>query len=68
VFRRTQAKKRAEEKSRVRTPDAVSGRQNMEVQTELYLEELTDRCVCFSCPGLICGRRCEARLAAPLRS
>eukprot|EP00048_Salpingoeca_helianthica_P015351 m.226298 g.226298 ORF g.226298 m.226298 type:complete len:455 (+) comp16919_c0_seq1:41-1405(+) len=43
AFRRTQAKKRAEEKSRVRTPDAVSGRQNMEVQTELYLEELTDR-------------------------
>lgn len=43
AFRRTQAKKRAEERSRVRTPDAVAGRQNTEVQTELYLEELTDR-------------------------
>lgn len=41
--RRALAKKRAEEKLRVRTPDAVQGRQNTEVQTELYLEELTDR-------------------------
>lgn len=41
--RKTLAKKRAEEKLRVRTPDAVSGRQHTEVQTELYLEELTDR-------------------------
>lgn len=41
--RRTLAKKRAEEKLRVHTPDAVSGRQHTEVQTELYLEELTDR-------------------------
>ena len=44
-LRRTLAKKRAEEKLRARTPDAVLGRQHIEVQTELYLEELTDRFV-----------------------
>lgn len=42
-MRRTLAKKRAEEKLRTHTPDAVSGRQHTEVQTELYLEELTDK-------------------------
>eukprot|EP00047_Mylnosiga_fluctuans_P003282 m.228370 g.228370 ORF g.228370 m.228370 type:complete len:449 (-) comp11733_c0_seq1:110-1456(-) len=41
--RKALAKKRAEEKLRARTPSAVAGRSHTEVQTELYLEELTDR-------------------------
>ncbi|CAL1601138.1 unnamed protein product [Knipowitschia caucasica] len=36
------AHRRAQEQLRVRTPEAVLGRQHMEVQTELYLEELSN--------------------------
>ena len=41
--RRTAARRRAREQGRSASPDAVSGRKHMDVQTELYLEELTDR-------------------------
>ncbi|XP_072319160.1 radial spoke head protein 3 homolog [Eucyclogobius newberryi] len=40
--RKTLARRRAREQVRVRTPEALQGRQHMEVQTELYLEELSD--------------------------
>jgi len=43
VNRRRAARKRAAEKTRPRTPKAVDGRKHMDVQTELYLEELTDQ-------------------------
>ncbi|XP_012676418.1 radial spoke head protein 3 homolog [Clupea harengus] len=41
--RRTQARKRAKEHFRPRTPEPLEGRKHMNVQTELYLEELGDR-------------------------
>eukprot|EP00051_Salpingoeca_urceolata_P004372 m.64538 g.64538 ORF g.64538 m.64538 type:complete len:473 (-) comp13599_c0_seq1:181-1599(-) len=42
--RRRAARKRAEERARAdASPPPVEGRQHIEVQTELYLEELTDR-------------------------
>ena len=44
--RRDQVKQRRthqQQTIRVRTPDAVEGRQHVDVQTELYLEELNDR-------------------------
>ncbi|KAM5165371.1 radial spoke head protein 3 homolog [Mantella aurantiaca] len=41
--RRALAKKRAKELLRPRTPEPVEGRKHIEVQTELYLEELSDR-------------------------
>ena len=41
--RRQLAKKLAKQQMRVRSPDAVEGRKHVEVQSELYLEELTDR-------------------------
>lgn len=41
--RRKAARKRQQQKTRPRTPKAVDGRKHMDVQTELYLEELTDR-------------------------
>eukprot|EP00049_Salpingoeca_infusionum_P008145 m.131956 g.131956 ORF g.131956 m.131956 type:complete len:466 (-) comp13927_c0_seq4:1452-2849(-) len=41
--RKKQARLRASQKPRARTPEAVDGRKHMDVQTELYLEELTDR-------------------------
>jgi len=42
--RRAQAKRRVQQQlQRVRTPDPVEGRQHVDVQTELYLEELSDR-------------------------
>ena len=41
--RRALARKKAREQMRARTPDAVDGRRHTEVQTELYLEEITDR-------------------------
>ncbi|KAE8602277.1 hypothetical protein XENTR_v10013934 [Xenopus tropicalis] len=41
--RRALAKKRAKELLRPRTPEAVEGRKHIDVQTELYLEELSDR-------------------------
>ena len=41
--RRAIARKRAREQFRPHSPEAVEGRKHMEVQTELYLEEITDR-------------------------
>ncbi|XP_072265106.1 radial spoke head protein 3 homolog [Pyxicephalus adspersus] len=41
--RRALAKKRAKELLRPRTPEPVEGRKHIDVQTELYLEELSDR-------------------------
>lgn len=41
--RRTLARKRAKEQLRPKSPDAVEGRKHQDVQTELYLEELSDR-------------------------
>eukprot|EP01137_Pigoraptor_chileana_P034929 Opistho-2@28196 len=41
--RRAVARRRAAEQLRPRTPEAVDGRKHMDVQTELYLEEISDR-------------------------
>lgn len=41
--RRAIAKKRAKEQLRPKSPEAVEGRKHIDVQTELYLEELSDR-------------------------
>ena len=41
--RRAQLKRRTQQQMRVQTPEAVEGRQHVDVQTELYLEELSDR-------------------------
>ncbi|KAJ3041996.1 Radial spoke head protein 3 [Rhizophlyctis rosea] len=41
--RRLRAKRRAEAQRRVRTPDPVEGRKHIDVQTDLYLEELSDK-------------------------
>ncbi|OAF68767.1 Mitochondrial import inner membrane translocase subunit Tim13, partial [Intoshia linei] len=41
--RRALTRKRAREQLRKRTPEPVEGRENMEVQTELYLEEISDK-------------------------
>ncbi|XP_019908727.2 radial spoke head protein 3 homolog [Esox lucius] len=41
--RRARARERAREQFRPTTPDALEGRKHMDVQTELYLEELSDR-------------------------
>ncbi|CAH1799938.1 unnamed protein product [Owenia fusiformis] len=41
--RRAMARKRAKEQLRPRSPEAVEGRKHIDVQTELYLEELSDR-------------------------
>ncbi|KAM4772664.1 radial spoke head protein 3 homolog [Rhinophrynus dorsalis] len=43
AHRRALAKKRAKELLRSRTPEPVEGRKHIDVQTELYLEELRDR-------------------------
>ncbi|KAI8999461.1 radial spoke 3 [Gaertneriomyces semiglobifer] len=43
IKRRLRAKRRAEAQRRVRTPEPVPGRKHMDVQTELYLEELSDK-------------------------
>ncbi|XP_076024151.1 radial spoke head protein 3 homolog isoform X2 [Genypterus blacodes] len=40
--KRTVTRKRASELLRVRTPEALHGRKHIDVQTELYLEELSD--------------------------
>ena len=37
------ARKRAREQLKPKTPEPVEGRKHIDVQTELYLEELTDR-------------------------
>lgn len=41
--RRAIARKRAKDQLRPRSPDPVDGRKHIDVQTELYLEELSDR-------------------------
>lgn len=41
--RRAIARRRAKEQLKPRTPEPVEGRKHIDVQTELYLEELTDR-------------------------
>ncbi|XP_029452493.1 radial spoke head protein 3 homolog [Rhinatrema bivittatum] len=41
--RRALAKKRARDHARPRTPEPVEGRKHIDVQTEIYLEEITDR-------------------------
>ncbi|KAL3052340.1 radial spoke head protein 3 homolog [Trematomus bernacchii] len=42
IRRRTVATKRAREQCRTRTPEALQGRKHIDVQTDLYLEELSD--------------------------
>ena len=39
--RRALARKRAREQFKPRSPEAVEGRKHIDVQTELYLEEIT---------------------------
>ncbi|XP_041952237.1 radial spoke head protein 3 homolog [Alosa sapidissima] len=46
--RRALARKRAKEHFRPRTPEPLEGRKHMDVQTELYLEELSDQVEDFS--------------------
>ncbi|TPX30323.1 hypothetical protein SmJEL517_g06092 [Synchytrium microbalum] len=41
--RRLKARRRAEAQRRPKTPDAVEGRRHIEVQTDVYLEELSDK-------------------------
>lgn len=41
--RRAMARKRAKDQLRPRSPEPVEGRRHVDVQTELYLEELSDR-------------------------
>jgi len=41
--RRAKARKRAAEKRIIKTPEPVEGRRHVEVQTDLYLEELYDK-------------------------
>uniref|UniRef100_A0A8C6QHK9 Radial spoke head 3 n=1 Tax=Nannospalax galili TaxID=1026970 RepID=A0A8C6QHK9_NANGA len=43
--RKALARKRAQEQLRPRTPEPVEGRKHVDVQTELYLEEIADRIV-----------------------
>ncbi|KAM4817247.1 radial spoke head protein 3 homolog [Urocitellus parryii] len=43
--RRALARKRAQEQLRPRTPEPVEGRKHVNVQTELYLEEIADRVI-----------------------
>ncbi|KAM4866331.1 radial spoke head protein 3 homolog [Thomomys bottae] len=43
--RKALARKRAQERLRPRTPEPVEGRKHVDVQTELYLEELADRII-----------------------
>ncbi|XP_047716341.1 LOW QUALITY PROTEIN: radial spoke head protein 3 homolog [Prionailurus viverrinus] len=43
--RRALAKKRAQEQFRPRTPEPVEGRKHVDVQTEMYLEEIADRII-----------------------
>ncbi|XP_040017452.1 radial spoke head protein 3 homolog [Gasterosteus aculeatus] len=42
IRRRNIARKRSREQSRTRTPEAAQGRKHIDVQTECYLEELSD--------------------------
>ncbi|XP_014374603.1 radial spoke head protein 3 homolog isoform X1 [Alligator sinensis] len=43
--RKARARKRAKEHLQTRTPEPVEGRKHIDVQTELYLEELGDRII-----------------------
>ncbi|XP_055982288.1 radial spoke head protein 3 homolog [Sorex fumeus] len=43
--RKTLAQKRAVEQLKAETPEAVEGRKHVDVQTELYLEEIADRMI-----------------------
>ncbi|KAH6563152.1 hypothetical protein BASA50_005310 [Batrachochytrium salamandrivorans] len=43
IKRRIKAQKRANARRRIRTPEPVDGRQHIDVQTDLYLEELCDK-------------------------
>jgi radial spoke head protein 3 len=43
ALRRRQARQRAQDKARPRSAEPVAGRAHIEVQTELFLEELSDR-------------------------
>ncbi|NXT85913.1 RSPH3 protein, partial [Zapornia atra] len=43
--KRALARKHAEEQMRQRTPEPVEGREHIHVQTELYLEEISDRII-----------------------
>ncbi|KAF7236407.1 hypothetical protein EYD10_16885 [Varanus komodoensis] len=45
AHRKALARKRAKEQLRTRTPDPLEGRRHVDVQTELYLEELADRII-----------------------
>ncbi|XP_064303190.1 radial spoke head protein 3 homolog [Phalacrocorax carbo] len=45
AWKRAQARKRAEEQMQQRTPEPVEGREHIHVQTELYLEEISDRII-----------------------
>ncbi|XP_070705838.1 radial spoke head protein 3 homolog [Pempheris klunzingeri] len=42
IRRRAAARKRAREQFRPRTPEALQGRKHVDIQTEVYLEELSD--------------------------
>ncbi|NXY70341.1 RSPH3 protein, partial [Glareola pratincola] len=43
--KRALARKRAKEQMQLRTPEPVEGREHIHVQTELYLEEISDRII-----------------------
>ncbi|XP_010121165.1 PREDICTED: radial spoke head protein 3 homolog, partial [Chlamydotis macqueenii] len=43
--KRALARKRAKEQAQPRTPEPVEGREHVQVQTELYLEEISDRII-----------------------
>lgn len=45
VKRKALARKRAQEQLRPQTPEPVRGRKHVDVQTELYLEEIADRII-----------------------
>ncbi|NXY81214.1 RSPH3 protein, partial [Alcedo cyanopectus] len=45
AWKRAQARRRIKEQMRLRTPEAVEGREHVQVQTELYLEEISDRII-----------------------
>ncbi|NXT86345.1 RSPH3 protein, partial [Anhinga rufa] len=45
AWKRARARKRAKEQMQPRTPEPVEGREHVHVQTELYLEEISDRII-----------------------
>ncbi|NWU67992.1 RSPH3 protein, partial [Pterocles burchelli] len=45
AWKKTLARKRAKEQIQLRTPEPVEGREHVHVQTELYLEEISDRII-----------------------